>query len=66
MRGWGIVPLELPRGHSTWQVRAYGACVLHSHACQWNMPFDEDARAVRPYWSSEVPHEQLLGNFDFF
>ena len=44
------------------------------------MPFDEDARAVRPYWSSEVPHdfrvalrltiggvfEQLLGNFEKF
>ena len=33
MRRWGIiVPLELPRGHSTSQVRAYGACVLGFYA----------------------------------
>ena len=44
------------------------------------MPFDEDARAVRPYWSMVVPpdfrvalrltvggsFEQLLGNFEKF
>ena len=44
------------------------------------MPFDEDARAVRPYWTTVVPpdfrvalrltvggaFEQLLGNFEKF
>ena len=28
--------------------------------------WDSSARAVRPYWSSEVPHEQLMGNFEIF
>lgn len=49
----------MPCGALACPVRTHGSCVLNTYegtiGCSRTIPFDEDARAVRPYQSREFP-----------